>query len=103
MKISLTERLYEIGLRKAIGAGDRTILLQFLVESSTLSAVGGMLGCGVAIVMCRALASFFPTGLPVSPIGLVLGIGFAVAVGLFAGVFPSLSASRMTPVEALQG
>lgn len=103
MRISLTERLYEIGLRKAIGAGDRTILLQFLIESSTLSALGGLLGCGVAIVLCRALAGFFPTGLPVSPIGLALGIGFAVAVGLFAGVFPSLSASRMTPVEALRG
>jgi putative ABC transport system permease protein len=103
MKISLTERLYEIGLRKAIGAGDRTILLQFLIESSTLSALGGMLGCGVGIVLCQVLARFFPTGLPVSPLGLALGIGFAVAVGLFAGVFPSLSAARLTPVEALRG
>jgi putative ABC transport system permease protein len=103
MKISLTERLYEIGLRKAIGAGDNTILLQFLIESSTLSALGGLLGCGVGALLCRALAGFFPTGLPVSPLGLALGVGFAIAVGLFAGIFPSLSASRLTPVEALRG
>ena len=103
MKISLTERLYEIGLRKAIGAGDNTVLLQFLVESSTLSALGGFLGCAVGALVCRLLAASFPTGLPVSPLGLALCVGFAIAVGLFAGVFPSLAASRLTPVEALRG
>ena len=65
MKISLTERLYEIGLRKAIGASDRVILLQFLVESSTLSALGGVLGCLIGAVLCKVLGSNFEAGLPV--------------------------------------
>ena len=103
LKISLAERLYEIGLRKAIGASDRAILVQFLVESTSLSALGGLLGCGLGVVITRVLSGSFEAGLPLAPLGLALGIGFAVAVGLFAGIFPSLSAARMTPVEALRG
>ncbi len=103
LKISLAERLYEIGLRKAIGASDRAILVQFLVESTSLSALGGLLGCGLGVVITRLLSGSFEAGLPLAPLGLALGIGFAVAVGLFAGIFPSLSAARMTPVEALRG
>ncbi len=103
MKISLVERLYEIGLRKAIGANDRAILMQFLVESTTLSAVGGLLGCGLGALVARLASGSFEAGLPLAPLGLALGIGFAVAVGVFAGIFPSLSASRLTPVDALRG
>lgn len=103
MKISLVERLYEIGLRKAIGATDGAILLQFLVESTTLSALGGLLGCGLGALLAAMLSPQFEAGLPLSPLGLALGISFAVAAGAFAGTFPSLSASRLTPVEALRG
>ena len=103
LKISLVERLYEIGLRKSIGASDSAILTQFLVESTTLSALGGLLGIGLGILVTRLLSPAFETGLPTSPLGLGLGFGFAVAVGLFAGVFPALSAARMTPIEALRG
>ena len=103
MKISLVERLFEIGLRKAIGANDRAILMQFLVESTTLSAVGGLMGCGLGALVAQLASGSFEAGLPLSPLGLTLGIGFAVAVGVFAGIFPSLAASRMTPVEALRG
>ncbi|NWG00767.1 MAG: ABC transporter permease [Thermoanaerobaculaceae bacterium] len=102
MKISLVERLFEIGLRKAIGASDRTILAQFLIESVSLSALGGLLGCSLGAALCAALSPLFEAGLPLSPLGLALGIGFAVAVGAFAGVFPSLAAARLTPVEALR-
>ncbi len=103
MKISLVERLFEIGLRKAIGASDRAILTQFLVESVSLSALGGLVGCGLGAALAVALSPFFEAGLPVSPLGLTLGITFAVAVGAFAGVFPSRAAARLTPVEALRG
>lgn len=103
MKISLTERLYEIGLRKAIGASDRAILIQFLFESSMLSALGGLLGCLFGTGLCVALSSQFEAGLPVSLLGLALAISFALGVGIFAGLFPSLNASRMTPIEALRG
>lgn len=103
MRISLVERLYEIGLRKAIGATDGAILLQFLVESTTLSALGGLLGCGLGAMLAGMLSPQFEAGLPLSPLGLALGISFAVAAGVFAGTFPSISASRLTPVEALRG
>lgn len=103
MKISLAERLYEIGLRKAMGASDLAILTQFLVESTTLSALGGLLGCGLGALVAMLASGAFEAGLPVSPLGLLLGISFAVGVGAFAGLFPSLSASRLTPVEALHG
>lgn len=103
MRISLVERLYEIGLRKAIGATDGAILLQFLVESTTLSALGGLLGCGLGAMLAGMLSPQFEAGLPLSPLGLALGISFAVAAGAFAGTFPSISASRLTPVEALRG
>ena len=103
LKISLVERLYEIGLRKSIGASDTAILTQFLVESTTLSALGGLLGCGLGIVVTRLLSPAFETGLPLSSLGLGLGLGFAVATGVFAGLFPALTAARMTPIEALSG
>jgi putative ABC transport system permease protein len=103
LKISLAERLFEIGLRKSIGASDRAILVQFLVESTTLSFLGGMLGCLLGAGVSRLASGAFEAGLPLAPLGLGLGIGFAVMVGVFAGVFPALSASRLTPIEALRG
>jgi putative ABC transport system permease protein len=103
MRISLTERLFEIGLRKAIGASDRAILLQFLTESSALSLLGGILGCLIGSAICFALSGQFEAGLPVSPLGLGLALGFAITVGVFAGFFPSRYAARLTPIEALLG
>jgi putative ABC transport system permease protein len=103
LRISLAERLYEIGLRKAMGASDRAILLQFMVESTTLSILGATVGCLVGVVITKLASGAFEAGLSLAPLGLVLGVAFAVAVGVFAGVFPSLAAARLTPVEALQG
>jgi putative ABC transport system permease protein len=103
MKISLAERLFEIGLRKAIGASDGSIMLQFLVESTTLSILGAVVGCVLAAVITALASSQFEAGLPLAPLGLTLGVGFAVGVGVFAGLFPSLSAARMTPVDCLRG
>jgi putative ABC transport system permease protein len=103
MKISLAERLFEIGLRKAIGASDRAIMLQFLVESTTLSVLGALVGCLVAAGITALASSQFEAGLPLAPLGLLLGVSFAVGTGLFAGLFPSLSAARLSPVECLTG
>jgi putative ABC transport system permease protein len=103
MKISLAERLFEIGLRKAIGASDHSIMLQFLVESTTLSILGAAVGCALSAVITALASSQFEAGLPLAPLGLMLGVGFAVGVGVFAGLFPSLSAARMTPVDCLRG
>jgi len=103
LKISISERLFEIGLRKSMGASDSAIFMQFLIESVTLSVVGAAIGLGLGIGVVGAIAQFFPAGLPVSAFGVVVSTGFAVAVGLFAGLYPSLTASRLTPVDALRG
>jgi len=103
LKISISERLFEIGLRKSMGASDGAIFMQFLIESVTLSVVGAAVGLGLGIAVVGAIAQFFPAGLPVSAFGVMVSTGFAVAVGLFAGLYPSLTASRLTPVDALRG
>lgn len=103
MQISLAERLYEIGLRKSIGAEDRDILVQFLVEAIFLSVIGAAVGFLVAVVLCGFAGQFFEAGLPISGFAVFLAIVFAISIGLVAGIYPSLRASRLTPVEALAG
>ena len=103
LQISLAERLYEIGLRKSIGAEDRDILIQFLVEAVFLSAIGAIIGFVVAVGGVRGGGRFFEAGLPISGFAVILAIIFAISVGLVAGLYPSLRAARLTPVEALAG
>ena len=102
LKISISERLFEIGLRKSMGATDAEIFIQFLIESVTLSVVGAAIGLAGGIGLVKAIGGFFPAGLPVSLFGLTVASGFAIAVGLFAGLYPSLTASRLQPVDALR-
>ena len=102
LKISISERLYEIGLRKSMGASDAEIFVQFLIESVTLSVTGALVGLGGGIGVVKLVGGFFPGGLPVSSFGLLVASSFAIAVGLFAGLYPSLTASRLQPVEALR-
>jgi putative ABC transport system permease protein len=102
LKISISERLFEIGLRKSMGATDAEVFLQFLIESITLSVVGAFIGVSAGIGLVKFIAQFFPAGLPVSPDAVLIASGFAIFIGLTAGVYPSLSASRLTPVEALR-
>ncbi len=102
MLVTVTERTREIGLRKAIGAKRGAILLQFLVESSILSLIGGAigaaLGAGGASLMSRALgwASGVNTG------AIVLALVFSLAVGMVFGIWPAMRASRLDPIEALR-
>lgn len=103
LKISISERLFEIGLRKSIGAGDKEIFVQFLIESVALSFVGAAVGLGAGIGVVKLIAQFFPAGLPVSFFGLSVASGFAIAIGIFAGLYPSITAARLTPVDALRG
>ena len=103
LQISLAERLYEIGLRKSIGAEDRDILIQFLVEAIFLSAIGAIIGFLVAVVVCAFAGQFFEAGLPISGFAVFLAVIFAICIGLVAGIYPSLRAARLTPVEALAG
>jgi putative ABC transport system permease protein len=102
MTISVTERTREIGVRKAIGARRREILVQFLIEAVVLTSVGGVLGVilGSAIGLLVNVISGFPVSLPWW--SFALGLGFSASVGIFFGVFPAWRASRLDPIEALR-
>jgi putative ABC transport system permease protein len=107
MLVSVTERTREIGIRKAIGAKRKDILYQFLIESITLSLVGGLLGIatgiGVALWMARPSdeGGFgFPMMLSVTP--MVVSFVFSAIVGVFFGIYPAMKASRLDPIEALR-
>ncbi|MGE5554188.1 MAG: ABC transporter permease [Betaproteobacteria bacterium] len=102
MLVSVTERTREIGIRKAIGARQRDILQQFLVESMVLSVLGGvvgiLLGVGASRLISRLAA--WPTSVP--SYSVVLAFGFSVAVGLFFGIYPAAKAARLDPIAALR-
>jgi putative ABC transport system permease protein len=102
MQISISERVYEIGLRKSIGATDGEIFGQFLIESVSLSLVGGLVGAALGFGITMLAGQAFQDGLSVSPMALVLAALFAIAIGLSAGVYPALRAARLTPVDAIR-
>ena len=102
MLVSVTERTREIGIRKAIGAKRRDILLQFLVESTILSLFGGSLGIliGVSLAKLVSIAGNLPTAVTAGSI--FLAFGFSVGVGLFFGMYPAFRAAKLHPIEALR-
>jgi putative ABC transport system permease protein len=102
MMISVTERTREIGVRKALGARRAEILVQFLAEAATLTSVGGILGIilGAGIGVAVNLATGFPVSLPLW--AFAMGLGFSATVGIVAGMFPAVRASRLDPIEALR-
>lgn len=102
MTISVTERTREIGVRKAIGARRREILVQFLIEAVVLTSLGGLLGIalGSAIGLGVNALAGFPVSLPLW--SFALGLSFSAAVGIFFGMYPAIKASRLDPIEALR-
>ncbi len=101
MLASVTERTREIGIRLAVGARERDILVQFLVESITLSLVGGVAGILLGVGGSLALAFFAKWPITVQPGAILVAILFAGTVGIFFGSYPARQASRLDPVEAL--
>jgi len=102
MLASVTERTREIGLRRALGARKKHILLQFVTESSVLAATGGLIGIiGAYLVVFFVKTVFsFPMETPLTAVFLSLGL--ATAVGLFFGIFPAMRAAKLDPIEALR-
>jgi putative ABC transport system permease protein len=102
MLISLADRRYEIGLRKAMGATDPQIFTQFLLEAMVLAAMGALGGTLAGGALCRALSDKFPYGLVVSPPGLAIAWATALALAVGFGLYPAVRASRLSPMEAMR-
>jgi putative ABC transport system permease protein len=102
MLVSVTERTREIGLRMAVGARSRDILLQFLIEAVTLSVVGGLIGIALGMGGARALSANFGWTTLVSANSIGLAFAFSAAIGVFFGFYPARKAARLDPIDALR-
>ena len=102
MLVSVTERIAEIGLRKALGATRGDILRQFLIEAATLSAAGGVLGIGLGLLSTFLLNHFTSLLTVFSPTAALVALLIAAGIGLVFGVFPAVRAARLAPIEALR-
>jgi len=102
MLISLADRRYEIGLRKAMGATDPQIFIQFLLEALVLAALGALAGTLAGSALCRALSDKFPYPLVVNPMGLAAAWATALLLAVCFGLYPAIRASRLSPMAAMQ-
>jgi putative ABC transport system permease protein len=102
MLVSVTERIREIGLRKALGATPRIIRRQFLVEASVLGSVGGVLGAGLGLIGAVVLPHFISDQIAISPVATIGAIAIAIAIGIGFGVYPASRAARLAPIDALR-
>lgn len=102
MLVAVAERTREIGIRKALGAKRRDILLQFLIEASTLGTVGSAIGVGLGIGLAQLIAAVSPLPASVAPWSIVVGVALGAGVGIVSGVYPASRASRLDPISALR-
>ena len=102
MLVSVTERTREIGIRMALGARKRHVLVQFLLEAALMASLGGAIGIGFGAGIAGAVSALTPFPTRVTPFLVVMSLGVAASVGLIAGLAPSIRAANMPPVEALR-
>ncbi len=102
MLVSVTERTREIGIRKAVGAKNKDILLQFLTESIVLSVSGGIAGIAFAIAVSAVITQFTILTTSITLYPILLAISFSMVVGLFFGIWPAMRAARLNPIDALR-
>ena len=102
MLVSVTERTREIGIRKALGARRRDILLQFLVEALALCLIGGVIGIAAGHGRRDGALPVMQWNTLISPEAVAVAFGFSAVVGLFFGIWPARRAARLDPIEALR-
>jgi len=102
MLVSVTERTREIGIRLAIGARGSDVLIQFLVESIVMGILGGVAGLAVGFTSAKVLAHFTGWETVISPLVMIVAVGFSGAVGVFFGYYPARKAAALNPIEALR-
>ena len=102
MLVSVTERTREIGIKKALGARTKDVLFQFLIESATLSAIGGMVGTmsGIGLVMLGGSIISLP--IVVNPASVIIAVAFSMIIGVFFGYYPAKKAAKADPIDALR-
>jgi putative ABC transport system permease protein len=102
MMLSVTERTREIGIRRAVGARASEVLMQFIVESVTLSVVGGLIGIAVGVIAAVAISHEVQWSTSISPMAVLLSFGISAAVGIFFGYYPAKQASQVAPLASLR-
>ena len=102
MFVSVTERTREIGIRKAIGAKNRSILMQFLFESAAICLFGGLIGIGIAAVVAVGINASGVMPASLSPGIMIAAVVVSIVVGVVAGLVPALKGARLDPIDALR-
>jgi putative ABC transport system permease protein len=102
MLMSVAERTREIGVRKALGARRRDIQLQVLIESAALSGTGASIGIGIGLVLAQIVRAVSPLPAAIAPGWMIASVVMGVGVGVIAGLYPAVRASRLDPVVALR-
>ena len=102
MLVSVTERTREIGIRKSLGARTNDILMQFLIESMIISAIGGVIGTILGVAIAAIGMSFAKIDVVIEPGVILLAVGFSALVGMFFGLYPARKAAKLDPIEALR-
>ena len=101
MLVSVTERTFEIGLRKAVGAKRSHIMMQFLIESAILTSLGGVLGLALAAGLAWIIGATTPIPMTITIVYIVLSVGVSGGIGILAGIYPAFKAARLDPIIAL--
>jgi putative ABC transport system permease protein len=102
MLVSVTERTAEIGLKKAIGAKKKQILLQFLTESAVLTALGGIIGVITGIIMAQLISRMMQIPVSISAPAAIIAVVFSTLIGVVFGMLPAVQAANLNPIDALR-
>ena len=102
MLVSVTERTREIGIRKALGARTRDVLIQFLTESAILSACGGIIGTMIGVGLVSIGGAALQIRVVIKPSVVLMAVSFSAIVGIFFGIYPASKAAKADPIDALR-